>query len=89
MRKLKRLWDLYRFPGFSPEHILSGIFGDSRARVIALIRRGKKRFAVPAAAFIIPITTGKHAGFETCPAETCGSIWRWRSAVSRVEGAGK
>ena len=89
MRKPKRLWDLYRFPGFSPEHTVSGIFGDPRARVIALIRRGKKRFAVPAGTFIAPITIGGPAEFETCPAETCGFIWRWRSAVLRVEGAEK
>ncbi len=89
MRKLKRLWDLYRFPGFSPEYILSGIFGDPRARVIALIRRGKKRFAAPAARLIAPITSGRPAGFATCPAETCGSIWTWRSAVCCVEGAEK
>ncbi len=89
MRKLKRLWDLYRFPGFSPEHILSGIFGDPRPRVIALIRRGKKRYAVPAASLIAPITTGKPVGSETCLAETCGFIWKWKFAASRVEGAGK
>ncbi len=89
MRKHRRLWDLYRFPGFSPEHIVSGIFGDSRARVIALIRRGKKQFAAPVAAFIAPITIENHGGFATCPAETCGFIWMWRSAGSRVEGAGK
>ena len=59
MRKPKRLWDLYHFPGFSPEHALSGIFGDPRARVIGLIRRGEKLFGAPVAAPIIPTTTGK------------------------------
>ena len=48
MQKNKQLWDLYRFPGFSLEHTLSGIFGDPRARVIGLIRRGKKLSAAPA-----------------------------------------
>jgi hypothetical protein len=89
MRKLKRLWDQYRFRGFCPEHTLSGVFGDPRSRVIALIRRGKKRFAVPADGFIGPITTARPAEFETCPAEICGFIWRWRSAVLRVESAEK
>jgi hypothetical protein len=89
MRKAKRLWELYHFPGFSPEHTLSGIFGDPRARVIALIRRGKKLFVVPVAASIIPSTTGKSAGFATCPVARCGFIWKWRSAASLVEGAGK
>jgi hypothetical protein len=89
MRKHKRLLDLYRFPGFSPEHILSGTFGDPRARVIGFIRRGKKQFVVPVAASIIPPTTGKSAGFATCPVERYGFIWRWKSAGSNVEGAGR
>jgi hypothetical protein len=89
MRKHKRLWDLYHFPGFSPEHNLSGIFGDPRARVIGLIRRGKKLFVVPAAAFIIPTTMGKLARFATCPVEKRGYIWEWRSAALLVEGVGK
>jgi hypothetical protein len=89
MQKHNQLWDLYRFPGFSPEHTMSGIFGDPRARVIGLIRRGKKRFVVPVAASIIPTTTGKSAGFATCPVGRCGFIWTWRSAESLVEGAGK
>ena len=89
MRKHKRLWDLYQFPGFSPEHTLSGIFGDPRSRVIGLIRRGKKLFAASVAASIIPITTGKPAGFATCPVEKYGFIWKWRSAEWLVESAGK
>jgi hypothetical protein len=89
MRKHKQLWDVYRFPGFSPEHTISGIFGDPRARVMGLIRRGKKRFVGPAAASIIPTTIGKPAGFATCPAERCGFIWKWRSAGWRVESVGK
>jgi len=89
MRKNKQLSDLYRFPGFSPEHTLSGIFGDPRARVIALIRRGKKLFVVPVAGSIIPPTTGRSAWFATCPVARCGFIWKWRSAGSLVEGAGK
>jgi hypothetical protein len=89
MRKHKRLWDLYHFPGFSPEHILSGIFGDPRARVIGLIRRGKKLFVGPVAAFIISTTIGKLAEFATCPVERYGFISKWRSVELLVEGAGK
>jgi len=89
MRKHKRLWDLYRFPGFFPGQTLSGIFGDPRARLIGLIRRGKKLFVGPVAASIVPLTTGKSAEFATCPLERYGFIWRWRSAESLVEGAGK
>jgi len=79
--------DLYRFPGFSPEHTVAGLFGDPRARVIGLIRGGKKRFVVPVAASIIPPTTGKSAGFEICPAGICGFTWRRRFAASFAEGA--
>jgi hypothetical protein len=89
MRKHKRLWDLYHFSGFSPEHILSGIFGDPRARVIGLIRREKKLFVAPVAAFIIPTTIGKLAEFATCPVERCGFISKWRFAELLVESAGK
>ena len=89
MHKHKRLCDLYHFPGFSPEHTLSGIFGDSRAWVIGLIRRGKKLFVAPVAASIAPTTTGKLAGFATCPAELCGFIWMWRSAEWLVKSAEK
>jgi len=89
MRKHKRLWDLYHFPGFSPEHTLSGIFGDPRARVMGLIRRGKKLFVVHVAAFIIPTTIGKLAEFATCPVERYGFISKWRSVELLVEGAGK
>ncbi len=89
MRKLQRLWDVYRFPGFRPEQTFSGIFGDPRSRVIALIRRGKKRFAAPAAMFIVRFTTGRPAGFAICRAGTCAFIWTWRSAASFAESAGK
>jgi hypothetical protein len=44
MRKHKRLRDVYRFPGFSPQSIVKGLFGDPRALVIKLRRRGEKRF---------------------------------------------
>ena len=89
MGKLKRLWDLYRFPGFSPEHTCSGIFGDPRSRVIVLIRRGKKRFAVPVVTSIGRFTIERPGGFATCPVETCGFTWTWRSGGFSVAGVGK
>jgi hypothetical protein len=42
MAKLKRLRDIYRFPGFVPRPKVRGIFGDPRAVVITLQRRRKK-----------------------------------------------
>jgi len=89
MAKHKRLWDAYYFPGFSPEHALSGIFGDPRARVIGLIRRGKKLFVGRVVIFISATTTGKSGGFATCLVEKCGFIWTWRFAEWLVEGAGR
>src|SRR4030067_1001213 len=42
--KPKRLLsDTYAFPGFRPEPMVRGVFGDPKARVIALKRRSKKR----------------------------------------------
>ena len=87
MAKHKHLWDIYRFAGFYPQHKISGVFGDPKARVILLKRRGKKPFVEPVGLSIIPSTTGKPAGFETCPAGIFGSIWTWRFAESFVAGA--
>ena len=42
-KKSKRLLDAYRFPGFRPLPGLCGVFGDSHARVVRLVRRSKKR----------------------------------------------
>lgn len=28
MKKYKRLWDVYRLPGFVPESVMRGVFGD-------------------------------------------------------------
>ena len=89
MPKHKHLWDAYRFPGFAPEHTWAGIFGDPRARVLRLIRRGKKQFAVLVASAIALSTTGRPAGFAICPVRTNAFIWKWNFVESPVEGAGK
>jgi hypothetical protein len=87
MAKHKRLWDLYRFPGFYPEHTVSGIYGDPKARVIGLIRRGKKRSAGPVVVFTMLSTTEKREEFAIFPVATCGFTWTWKSAESSVAGA--
>jgi len=69
MRKTKRLWDAYRFPGFTPEPEVSGIFGDPKALVIKLRRRGKKRFAGPADGHTGHFTTARFVGYGIFPAE--------------------
>ncbi len=42
MSKKLKLQDAYRFPGFRPAAMLHGVFGDQKARVVVLRRRGKK-----------------------------------------------
>jgi hypothetical protein len=76
MARYRRLWDTYRFHGVRPQHTVFGIFGDPKARVIQLVRRGKKRRAECAALYIIPSTTARSEGFGTFPAGICGFTWR-------------
>ena len=45
LRKHKRLLDAYRFTGFRPQELVRGVFGDSKARIITLVRRSKKQSA--------------------------------------------
>jgi hypothetical protein len=89
MAKYRRLWDTYRFPGFRPEPTVSGIFGDSKARVIRLVRKEKKQRVVRAALFTSPITTKRPVGFGTCPAGICGFSWKWKSDGFFAAGAKK
>ena len=61
VRKRRRLVDAYAFPGFRPLATVQGMFGAPRARLITLVRRGKKLSAVHAEGCIEGITTA-HAG---------------------------
>jgi hypothetical protein len=63
----RRLLDAYRFPFFRPLEKIRGIFGDSKARVISLVRRSKKQSATPAAELTLAGTT---RGFDECFAVT-------------------
>ncbi len=87
MAKYKQLSYFYRFPGFYPQGGISGIFGDPRALVIRLKRRGKKQSVEPAVRFIVPSTTERSGGFEICPVGICVSTWTWKFAASFVAGA--
>jgi len=45
MKTKKSLSEIYSFPGFQARaKFKKGVLGDSKARVIALVRRQKKRF---------------------------------------------
>ncbi len=86
MRKLKRLLDVYRFPGFTPSAEVRGVFGDRWAVVITLRRRRKKRAAASAAAPIAPSTTSDRGASATSPVATGGSTSTSRSAGSTAAG---
>jgi hypothetical protein len=73
--KGKQLRDSYRFPGFYPGVMLSGVFGDRHARVIRLTRRSKKRSAGRVGSFGVAGTTASDAEFEICHAGRRASTW--------------
>jgi hypothetical protein len=78
LRKRKRLLDAYRFAGFRPLEVVRGIFGDSKARVVTLVRRSKKPSARNVVERIRVGTTARHGASEICPVATHGSIWSSR-----------
>ena len=87
MAKIKRLLDIYRFPGFVPFSSLKGVFGDHRAIVIGLRRRQKKRCAASVARSNFAITTNGLEKSATSLAETVASTWPTRDGVSIARGA--
>ena len=87
--KHKRLLDAYLFAGFRPLELVRGIFGDSSARVITLVRRSKKRSAKGVAEHTRSGTTARHGASAICPAATRGSIWSSRYAGFSVDAAAK
>ena len=89
MRKHRRLHDAYRFPGFRPVPIVRGIFGDPKARILRLERRGKKPCVAPAGRFTGPSTTTRSAWSGISPVATRGCTWSSRSGGSCANGAGR
>jgi hypothetical protein len=88
MRKTKRLTDAYRFPGFIPQQMVAGIFGDPRARVIKLNRIEKKRVVRDAVKNIEIFMTARFAESEIFRAATQGFILNWRFVASTAGDAG-
>ena len=86
MRK-KTLSDSYRFPGFTPQRTVIGIFGDSNARVIRLTRRGKKQFVASVARFTGPFTIIRSSGSVIFLLAMPASIWNYRYDESSAGGA--
>ena len=86
MAKLKRLQDIYRFPGFTPTAEVGGVFGDPWAVVITLRRRRKKHAVGSAGAAVVRSTTNDRDASATSPVATGGSISMPRYAGSTVPG---
>jgi len=88
MAKLKRLLDIYRFPGFVPQTKVRGIFGDPLAVVITLRRRRKKLSVASADKPTAATTTSGHAASATSPVATSASISTSRCAGFVALGVG-
>lgn len=86
MAKLKRLQDIYRFPGFTPTAEVRGVFGDPWAVVIALRRRRKKHAVGSVGAAAVRFTTNDRGVSATSPVATGGSTSTSRYAGSAVPG---
>lgn len=87
MRKKRSLNDAYKFCNFKPQHKVSGIFGDSNALVIKLVRQGKKQSATLATEFIEHSTTARIGKFVIFPAATGVRTSNLRFAVFSVLAA--
>jgi hypothetical protein len=87
MRKTLRLPDAYRFPGFRPEAIVRGVFGDLKARIVSLRRHRKKRPVAPVANPIEASTTASFAESAICPVATPACFWRSKSDAWTAAGA--
>jgi len=89
MRKRQSLSELYQFPGCKPKKTVHGVFGDPHARVIKLVRQGKKLFVGYAARSIEPIVLVRSDWSAIFPAEAPGYISNWKSDASGAEGAAR
>ncbi len=87
MGKLKRLQDVYRFPGFVPQAGVRGVFGDPWAVVITLRRRRKKRVAGSAGEDLAPSTTNVRGACATSLVATGASLSSSGFGGSIVPGA--
>jgi hypothetical protein len=87
MRKRRRLVELYAFPGFRPRAGVGGVFGDPKARVVFLERRGKKPGAGYVVGARVESTNASFDGYEIFRQEKRACTWSWRSDASFVDAA--
>ena len=76
MGKRRRLQDAYRFAGARPLATVRGVFGDPKARIVVLVRRGKKRRAARVDEGSRVLTTDVGVWCGTCRAATRASTWQ-------------
>ena len=81
MQKPRRLDDTFRFPGFRPEATVRGIFGDPKARILRLLRRGKKRPVDRVDGGTERYTIARPVEYATSPVATLGCTWSSRCGV--------
>jgi hypothetical protein len=89
MGHIRRLLDVYQFPGFRPKAQIKGIFGDPKACVLQLERRQKKQCAGGAVRGVGVTTTARRGLSGTSPVEMRGFIWKWQCGESFAGGAGR
>ncbi len=75
MKTKKTFNDLYSFPGFRARSKLTGIFGDSPARLVTLVRCKKKWNAAHAAQPVIASTIARCIGSAMLIPEARGCTW--------------
>lgn len=83
-RNKKSLYDAYKFPGFTCNRVIKGVFGDRQGLVLSLNRRSKKQLAGHAVRFIKDGTTSATDVSEISPVETVECTWKSRYAESRA-----
>lgn len=67
--------------------MIHGLFGDSHARVVLLVRQGKKQYMVLAVQLVMRSMTARPDWYATFPAAARGCISKWISGVSSAGGA--
>lgn len=72
--------DAYRFRGFRTLQTVQGLFGDPQARLITLVRRGKKQSAGPAVQCTSAGTTAGAGEHAICRVGTTAFTWIWKFA---------
>src|SRR5947199_9922738 len=98
MRPPLRLIDTYRFPDFRPSATVRGVFGDPRARILRLARRGKKhdaafatqrhgRFTTTRSSGARPLLW-RHAGLpgDRGPARVVSALWGREARAAALAG---